>query len=295
MKFFRLARIQYQVPQKPGNDFIQTIDITGLRISFSILKTESYKTNTATIKIWNIGQDKRNIIKDYEALVTLFAGYEGEGGVSLLFKGFTTSVSHIYDFPDIVTILECGEGERYINSARVALSYNGNVPARTMISDIVAKMGMQLIEYSASSNLVYRQGFSGIYMGKVVLKTVCDKLGLEALFQGEREVRIITQGQTSSAPPIQINANSGMIGVPQRFTWRNLELFRSSSAPNTGYKVNVALNPLILPKNAITIDSTHLDFRGPYVVRTVRHEGDTYGQIWASNLEVVEINQGTTQ
>jgi hypothetical protein len=295
MKFYRQARIQYSIPEKNSNLFTQTIDITGLRISFSIAKSIHYQTNTAIIKIWNIGQDKRNKIIDYNALVILFAGYENDGGLSNLFRGYTTSVSHIYDFPDIITILECGEGERFINNSRVALSYSGNIPAKTIISDIVAKMGMRLIEFTASSNLVYRQGFSGIYMGKVVLKTVCDKLGLEAIFVGEDQVRIVTQGQTGSSPPFQINSNTGMIGVPQRFTWRNLEPYRAANAPNTGYKVNIALNPLIIPGSTITLDSTHIDFKGLYLVRTVRHEGDTFGQVWASNLEVVQQTEGSTQ
>jgi hypothetical protein len=73
-----------------------------------------------------------------------------------------------------------------------------------------------------------------------------------------------------------------------------LEPYKAIQQRNTGYKVNVALNPFILPGSKIDLASSHLNFRGPYRVETVRHEGDTFGFVWSSGIECTELLQAAT-
>ena len=109
------------------------------------------------------------------------------------------------------------------------------------------------------------------------------------------QLQIIPINGTISEPIIQVNQATGMQGIPQRYTYRSLDLYRSVDQRNTGYKVNVALNPFILPGSKIDLASSHLNFRGPYRVETVRHEGDTFGLVWTSQLECTELLQGATE
>lgn len=293
MKFDREAMLQVKIRNADFNGYIATILIKGLRISFSILKSTSLTTNSAVIRVWNLSQENRNLIKDFGDEVTLYAGYKEDGGSQVLFVGDTTTVSHLYDLPEIVTILECGDGEKYVNQLRVTLSYGENVQARTIISGIASQMGLEFVEFASSNNIVYRQGFKYIGMGKDALEIVCDKLGLQWSIQNN-QLQIIPINGTISEPIIQVNQATGMQGIPQRYTYRSLEQYRSIERRNTGYKVNVALNPFILPGSKIDLASSHLDFRGPYRVETVRHEGDTYGVQWTSSLEVTELLQAAT-
>src|SRR5277367_481692 len=130
MRFYRSAILQIRVRNQSFDGYIDFIELTGLRISFSILKSLSVTTNSAVIKVWNMSQEHRNAIKDFGDRVTLYAGYEIENGniagPSLIFNGNTSAVSHLFDQPEIVTILECGEGESTINQEIISLSYVGD-------------------------------------------------------------------------------------------------------------------------------------------------------------------------
>jgi len=294
MKFDREAILQVRIRNKDFNGYTDTIIVKGLRISFTIIKSTSATTNSAVIKVWNLSQDNRNLIKDYGDQVTLYAGYKEDGGPQVLFVGDTTTVIHTYDVPEIVTTLECGDGEKYVNQLRVVLSFGANVQARTIISSIASQMGVTLLPIPSGFNLVYRQGFKYIGMGKDALNIVCDKLGLEYSIQNN-QLQIIPVNGTIPESIIQVNEGNGMQGIPQRYTYRSLESYRSIDVRNTGYKVNVALNPSILPGSKIDLASTRLNFRGPYKVLTVRHEGDTYGFVWSSSLECIELPQSATE
>lgn len=289
MKFYREAKINIKLVEQNYTNYLPTeINISGLRVSFSILKSLYHSTNPAVIKIWNISQNTRNLIHNFGDEVTVFAGYVGEAGAQQIFIGQTTAVSHIYDQPEIVTVLECGDGEKYLNQLRVSLSFAAGTPARIIIDSIAKQMGLPVYEYSASNNLIYHQAVSEIDLGAKLLTTFCNKLGLQWSVQNGG-LQIIPINGTIAQPFININQNTGMQGIPQRYTYKRFDLFRAEDAPNSGYKVNVALNPLILPGAGINLYSSHIDFKGPYRVENVRHEGDTYGSIWQSNLEVTEL------
>lgn len=314
MKFYRLARGFLRVRQgnfrsyDPSAPFLpDPVVFSGLRVSFSIAKSLSWTTNTCTVKIWNMSQEKRNLIKDYGDELTLYAGYREEGGAQILFTGDTTAVSHVYDQPEIVTILECGDGDKYLNQIRVSLSYASGVPARRIIKELADQMGIQFVEFAESENLVYRLGFRYIGMAKDALTILCDKLGLQASVQNN-QLQVIPKNGSIEESVFEINENTGMQGVPQRFTYRSLDLYRqvfgspadnpnfAPTAPTIpisrpiGYKVNIALNPLILPGSRIILTSRHLGLSpAPFSVVAVRHEGDNYGQVWSTQLEVVEV------
>lgn len=300
MRFYRTAIVDIRVRNNTFDGYTDFIPIRGLRVAFSIVKSLSRTTNSAVVKIWNMSQNHRNIIKDFGDRVTIYAGYEIENGSiagpSVLFNGNTTTVSHIFDQPEIVTVLECGEGEQTINQDRIAVSYAANTPALTVLSGIASEMALNFVGPPPVANLVYRQGFKFIGMGKDALDLVCNKLNLQWSIQNKGDLadqlQVIPVNGTLENAIIQVNQTTGMQGIPQRFTYKRQELFKST--PTTGYKVNVALNPYILPGSRIDLASYHLNFRGPYRVETVRHEGDTFGNIWTSNLETTEIISGPT-
>jgi hypothetical protein len=299
MKFYRAATVRIRIRNANFNGYVTTITLSGLRVSFSITKSLAWSTNSCIVKIWNLSQDHRNLIKDYGDEVTVYANYSNSGvpnakATEVLFVGDTTAVSHIFDQPEIVTVLECGDGDKYLNQLRVNLSYAADTPARVIINGIASQMGIDIAEYAASDNLVYRQGFKHNAMGKEALDIVCAKLGLQVSVQNGA-LQIIPLNGTISQPAIQINEQTGMQGIPQRFTYRRLFLYKATDAPTTGYKVNVALNPFITPGSKIDLSSTHLNFRGPYRVENVRHDGDTYGFVWSSNIECTELATGATQ
>lgn len=288
MRFFREATLRIRLINGSKDGFVNTLTIEGLRVSFSIVKYRGWTTNKAIIKIWNLSQSKRNFLKNFGDQVTLYAGYRDGGGTQVLFIGNTTSVSHAFDQPEIITVLECADGDIFADNLRVSLSYSSETSARKIIKDIAKDMGVALIEFADSDDLVYRQGYKFIGMGKDALDIVCTKLGLEANFQ-DNALQVIPLKGAIQQQPIIVNEGTGMQGIPERYTYKSLDLYRPVNAPNTGYKVNVALNPLIIPGTRIQLSSTHLNFSGPFLVNNIRHEGDTYGFLWSSQLQVTEL------
>ena len=292
MNFIREANVVINITREDFKGYEQSIAISDLRVSFSILKSLAWSTNSAVIKIWNLGQANRNAINNFGDQVTIYAGYERGAGTGLLFIGDTTAVSHIYEQPEIITVLECGDGDKFINQTRVSVSYGPKTPARRIIQDMAAQMGIAISEFANSDNLIFEQPFNYIGIGKDGLQIIFDKLGLQGSVQNNALQIIPIQGAIVETP-FQINEATGMQGIPQRFTSRTLYQYTAIDAPTTGYKVNTILNPQILPGSSIVLQSTHLDIKGLFRVDNTRHEGDTFGPIWSTNLQVTELSGNT--
>lgn len=294
MKFIREARLVIRLRNDDFTDFREPpIILNGLRVSFSIQKSLAYSANTAIIKVWNLSQNHRNELFNYGDSVTLYAGYERGNGLELLFVGDTTNVSHIFDPPEIISTFECADGDRFINNVNVVVSEAAGTPALLVLQQIAKQMGIIYNNHPAVDNLVYPYCFSNIGNCKFALNKVCDYLGLQWSVQNG-QLQVIPQQGVLPGTPIEINRSTGMQGIPQRFTYRKVYAQSSVDRPRTGYRVNVALLPSILPGNSITLTSEYLGIKGLFAVENVRHEGDTYGAIWSSQLEVNQLIGNTT-
>ena len=289
MKFYRQAQLSIKLLNNEGTGYLPfPIIIKNLRVSFSITKTLYHNTNPGVIRIWNLKQSTRNMIKDYGDEVTLSCGYENEDNLQVIFIGETTAVSHVYDQPEIITILECGDGEKYLNQIRVTLAYSANISAVQILNDIAKQSGLVQTRFNIPQNLEWINGFSFSGMAREALTKVVDKLNCQWSVQNGVLQVIPIQG-TIKIPFININANTGMQGIPTRYTYKRLDLFRAIDRPTTGYKVNVALNPFLTPGIGAILYSSHIDFKGPYRVESVTHIGDNYGPLWQSKIEVTEL------
>jgi len=289
MRFLREASLRIQLINGSKDGYTDTLTITGLRISFSIQKSMSWSLNSANIRIWNLGQDNRNALANFGDRVTLYAGYEGEAGTQVLFIGDTSTVYHMFDQPEIITVLECGDGELTINNPPISLAYASSIQARQIITDVAAKMGLAIATFAQSENLVYRQGYNDCRPGREILADICAKINLQPLIQ-ENKLYVIPIKSSITETPIVVNESTGMQGIPQRFTYKNLYAYRAVNVPNTGYKINVQLNPLVFAGSRILFSSQKLGVtNAPYLVENVRHEGDTFGFLWTSQLQCTEI------
>lgn len=295
MKFYRTASIRIRLRIGKTNDFEPNpIFINNLRIAFSVNKFRGWAANSASIKVWNLNADKRSKFKNFGDEVTLYAGYQEpgtNGALQVLYVGNTTSVSHIFEQPEIVTSFECASGDKFLNQDRITISFGANVSARTVVSEICRKMDMQVAFFAPSQDLKYENGFKYIGPGKDVLQNVLAYLGLQGSNQDGLYYIIPINGSLGDTQ-IPVNQMTGMIGVPERFTYRYISQWKAEDAPTTGYKVNVMLNPNIIPGSTINLQSSHIDFKGPYRVNIVRHDGDTFGFPWVSNLETTVLPAG---
>ena len=285
-RFNRVASVEIDLRNSTFSGYIGSIKLANLRIAFSMQKNLAWSANTASVKIWNLSQENRNRIKDYGDQVIVSAGYSQDAGEQLLFIGNTTQVSHAYEQPEIITTLDCGDGERILNQKNIAVSFKEKVAVRQVVETIAQQMGLTISEFSPTDNIVYEQGFEFIGMGKNAIDKTVSRLGLKWSVQNGK-LQIIPQFGTTSKPAVEINADTGMIGIPQRFTDKRASLYLDG--PKTGYIVTTTLRPDIIPGDLINVKSQRIGLDGPYSVFSIKHEGDTFGPNWRSIMEIILI------
>lgn len=285
-KFIRSATVVIRIHKANFEGYEQTITLKGLRVSFVIQKNLAVQTNPGVIRIWNLSASHRNILNGFGDEVTVYAGYERGSGEQILYKGDTTAVSHSFDMPDVVTTLECGDGERYVNQKHESISFEAGTSVENVIRSIASQMDIDIAELSSTSGMVYERGFSNAGMLKESLNKVCAYAGLQWSVQNNG-LQIIPEDGTIAQPAYRINSDTGMIGIPQRFTFKRQDFY--VLGPAVGWKVSTLLDPLIIPGFKVNVTSRYLGWQGIFRVETIRHQGDTHSTNWESNLELTQL------
>jgi hypothetical protein len=292
MQFDRVINLKVDLSNPPPSiTYRGQLEISNLRIAFSVFKSESWSTNTANIRVWNLGESKRNELNSYGDGITLSAGYRQETGPEVLFRGNTSLVSHIWAEPEIISVFDCGDGEKTLNSILASWSFGANTPVRTVIEAYAGLLGLTIVEMTPTDNLVYALGHKYAGIAKDGLEKACKAVGLFPSVQNNNLV-ILKQGVGSGRPPVDVNPDTGMIGIPQRYTDRRQYLYRAlppNGAPKPGWKVRTLLRPDILPGDRIRLRSQRVDIDGIFYVISIRHEGDNFGPQFESLLEVIAV------
>lgn len=291
MLYDRLASLKIRLfAPTPSERFTKSLDINNLRLTFSILKTNAWSTNTAQIRLWNLSEVNRNQLNQYGDQISLFAGYRFAGGEQLLFRGNTTQLSHSFDFPEIVSTFEVNDGELVLNNTTIVVSFSGNTSTKQVIRNIAEQMQLTIAFFADVEDQEYTHGFFGNDFAKNLLDKACEKLNLTWSVQNN-ELYIIDKNTGLNRPPFLINANTGMIGVPERYFDKKYYLYRSlppNQMPRNQWKVRTLLRPDILPGDKIRLQSLKAKIDGIFYVVSIRHNGDTHEGSFDSILEVVE-------
>lgn len=262
--------------------------VENLRVAFSVKKTLNWGANTCQVSIWNMNPQKRAAIRDFGQLVTLYAGYKDDATTGLLFIGRTTQIAHRFSQPEIVSAIECGDGERNLNTILISVSYAENTSALTVLRDVANLMGLKIAQLADVPDKAFVKGWSSPGLAKEALDDVCNYLGLQWSIQNE-ELVLLPINVAARKTPHQINIDTGMIGVPEQFTYRAQYL--PGAARLIGWRVKTLLRPEILPGDEVRIQSTKVNFNldASYKVIAIVHNGDTHGNPWDSTLEVIPL------
>lgn len=267
------------------------LEISKLRVSFSVTKTGTWAANTASIRIWNLSETKRNKMSYFGDLISLMAGYRTAGGPQLLFKGNSSSVSHSFSPPDVVTAINCNEGERNFYLKVSSVSFGENTPVRTVIEFYAQELELPVVEIASTEGLTYALGHQHSGLAYLGLEKACNYAGLQASIQNGNLVILPKEG-SSQKPAIPISQETGMIGVPERYTDRKQYLYQAlppNSAPKPGWKVRTLLKPEIIPGDRINLVSRKASISGIFKVVSISHQGDTHGEVFESLLEVLPL------
>lgn len=256
--------------------------ITGLDVSFSVVKTDDPKVNTMEVRVYNAAPNTRQLLETTENTVIVNAGYFGN--VRQLAAGDITKGSTVMSGVDRVTSALCGDGLRALSTKRVSLSYDGAVSARQIINDISTALGLEVQETDADLSGKFRTGWAFVGPAKDAMTSIAKRFGLDWSVQNE-EIQVTTRRGVNTKEAVLITPETGLIGHPAPLDDARDDNVDAKEPP--GLRIMTLLNPLYVPGGVVVLRSKGYD-DAEFRIKRVEHDGDTRGSAWHSTLEVVE-------
>lgn len=279
-----------------GTD-LNGLDLSKLRIKFSVKRSDTMTPNTADIRVYNLEEKTALQIQKEFKKVILQAGYEGNYGV--IFQGNIKQVilgreSGQDTFIDIVA----GDGDRAYNFA--------------IVNQTLAAGATQMDQVKASSGAMASRGVTDGYLGEMpnnqlprgkvmygnarnYLRDVAESTDKSWSIQDEK-ITFVPKKSYLPGERVVITAKTGMIGTPQQ--------------TNEGVNVKMLLNPMIKIGGRVQIDNRSIErykinltvpnspanipapltADGVYYVLVCEHQGDTRGIEWYTTLICLNID-----
>ena len=279
-----------------GTD-LNGLDLSKLRIKFSVKRSDTMTPNTADIRVYNLEEKTALQIQKEFKKVSLQAGYEGNYGV--IFQGNIKQVilgreSGQDTFIDIVA----GDGDRAYNFA--------------IVNQTLAAGATQMDQVKASSGAMASRGVTDGYLGEMpnnqlprgkvmygnarnYLRDVAESTDKSWSIQDEK-ITFVPKKSYLPGERVVITAKTGMIGTPQQ--------------TNEGVNVKMLLNPMIKIGGRVQIDNRSIErykinltvpnspanipapltADGVYYVLVCEHQGDTRGIEWYTTLICLNID-----
>ena len=288
MYFDRQIRAQIFSPDSTFTDYTNELTIENLRIEFSVNKTFSSSTNTCSLRIYNLSQEKRNILVEEGSQVRLFAGYRLNAGTQLLFVGDVSNISHTFAQPEIISTLTCLDGETTLYNTLISVSFSERTPIRDVIQYIANRFSVNIAYFAQTENKIYNSGFSDTDYGFRLLDNACSALNLRWSIQNG-DLYILNKDDGTIKPPVEISSFTGMVGIPERYVDKKQFMYNTTlenGRLSPGWKFSTLLKPDIIPGDRIRLISPVLSINGVFKVSSIVHSGDNYGDEFTSTFEV---------
>lgn len=225
------------------------LKVTDLKIAFEIDKNADANPNTAVIWIYNFSKANRGKINKEFEKVRVEAGYQGhpgeKGNVGVIFDGQISDVLHMREETSIVSIIECGDGDKGIRLGTIARAFQKRTKPKEMIEAIQKEMpDVALGEIKDAESLPETES-------EVVMCGSC-KRELNKLGRTYGFLWSVQDGALEVCPKkkafdevIVISADTGMVGQP--------------SITDNGLMVKTLLNPHLRINRQVEVRSEFLE------------------------------------
>ncbi len=286
----------YKLVVGPGGS--QGVEISELRLAFSINKTAGKKPNNSDIRIWNLAKNTRQLLEKPGTRCVLYAGYSEDNGPVKMFEGDVSFAWTKYESPDVITQLDLAEGIREIRDTAVSLSYGSSATSDDILRDLARQMGLSLDLASGSVSRNWRNGISFHGPARAALDRVTRASGLSWSVQAGA-LQIVQTGGTTTRRAISLSAQSGMVETPERQregaqqaaqvtdqAENRTRRVNSATQGSDGWLVKSLLLPFIVPNDPVRLEARAVD--GVFVAHEVRHIGDSHTGDWRTELKLVE-------
>ena len=221
-----------------------------VQIEFNISKSLSSTANTASIDVWNLAESTRNAMgKEFDG-VELEAGYippDGGSTVGTIFAGNLRDVEHRRDGDDIISTIQCGDGDAALRKATIAKTYPRGTKVGDVVDDIYAQFEKEGIARGERKGLDDLPDFKRPYSMCGSCDREMDRIGRsnKVYWSIQNETFETLPGDGFIGGIVLLTPATGLIGVP--------------TVTDNGVKADAFLNPEIRPGRRVQIESQTLE------------------------------------
>ena len=276
-----------------------------LRLTFEISKDDTKNPNRSRINIWNLRAENREALERKNIRCVLKAGYREEGGPVGLFEGDVVFAHSRYEPPNVVTVLELGDGVKAIRDGVVSLGYGPGVTSTQALRDVADRMGLAVSMPDDVPVRTWDNGLSFHGPGRSALDKVTHGSGLAWSIQNG-QLQVIRANGTTNRTVVELAADSGLLNTPERErkhaqeaaaevtdeATKTKKRVQSATQEEDGWRVRSLILPAVLPADRVKLASRAV--QGVFTVKEVRHIGDTHGGDWVTELKLVDPQSGST-
>jgi hypothetical protein len=212
--------------------------------------------------------------------------------------GAIVSAYTFKDGTDVTTELEVRDGYFEIRDTAVSIGQGPGASAKSIIRSIASQMGLPLVMADDAPERSWANGFSFYGPARAALHKVVQGTGLEWSIQNQA-LQVVTKRGVTARQAVVLAADSGLIGYPERqregarekakvtdaTTGQRANLV-SANQERDGWRVQSLLLPQINPGDLVKLESRTVE--GFFRVETVKHQGDSEGGDWITELELVD-------
>lgn len=263
------------------------IDITENKISFEVTKSINSRENIARIEIWNLANETRELITASDSLVRLFAGYADNKGLIEISQGDITNVRHNRNKTDTVSQIYIEDGNKTLRLNPVSFTFKGEVSLKNILSKLTEQSGIVFRLVGISSNASVVSGYAAMGGLDLVLDNLALVFGFSWSMQGGI---ILLRGneEVSDTEVMLLSPETGLILNPEAVKQVSEKLVDSNEPlPPNIYALQSLLQPHLQVNDLIAVKSQ--DLNGTFRINKISHTGDTRGNDWYSNIEVIAL------
>lgn len=264
------------------------IEISDCKIKFEVMKSSVAKENTAKIDIYNLSPTTRSMIARLDTLVRIYAGYANYKGLVEIGQGDISKVKTNRDLTEVVTEIYLTEGLKRIRTNPVTLSYKKDPKLSDILDSVKSQTGFGIRTIGVDTSSILSGGYSDI--GSV--DNVLDNLAIQFDFDWSVQNGVVLiKGRkiTSQKEIMLLTPQSGLILNPEAVhkVSRKIEKSKITKEFPRTHSITALLQPQLQVQDVIAIESQ--DLNGKFKIEKLTHKGDTYGNDWYSDMEVVAL------
>ena len=248
----------------------QGLDLSGLRIRFSVKRSDAQTPNAAEIRVYNLAPNTARQIRDEFTRVILQAGYEENFGV--IFDGDIKQVKFGREGgTDTYVDIAAGDGDAAYNFAVVNTTLAAGARQSDQIRAALAPMaerGVTAGYIDTTDDRALPRGKAMFGMSRDYLRRSADTTATTWSIQ-DRKVQFVKRTGLLPGQAVALSSATGLVGVPE--------------VTNEGVYIRSLLNPLLVIGGRVQVSGS-TDADGIYRILVVEHTGDTHGNEWYSTI-----------